>query len=202
MATKRRLEHANGKQTKTKRRKLNNSKLESDDDEEEDEDGHLLTSKLDKEIQSGLYALRTKDPLIYDREHSFIKNNHNNSKADTKYQWVKQFDDEEQDTFLQQFFSNQLWRCKDEKLLTSIGVHRGYEGTQHNLDEINLSEDDQTIDKQNDFEREWQKKNALESEKEINAQIQKQKHNENSIKAVNKNDNEHKQIQAFLEESD
>merc|ERR1712154_372445 len=101
------------------------------------------------------------------------------------YPWVKQLNDTEQDTFLKQFFSEQLWKCKDDKTLSSIPVHRGYHGSEHNLDAVDLNEDDRDVDKQNDFERDWQKKNSLEFEKEINTQINKQNNNKSLINHQN-----------------
>eukprot|EP01084_Bolivina_argentea_P217827 369778_1 len=187
----------------SKRRKISDK---SDEEQEvEDDDGCLLTSELDYDIQTGLHALRNNNPLIYDSNYNFIENNEKKEMTtdtnDNKYPWVKQLDDNEQDRFLQTFFSKQLWKCKDEndKILTSIPVHRGYKGFKHNLDDIDLSDDDINVDKQNDFERQWQQKNALQFEKETIEQNNKLL---NDHQNKNKDEHETCKLLAFLEDSD
>eukprot|EP01083_Nonionella_stella_P007870 22642_1 len=173
-----------------KKRKLSKSEQEINESEE-DEDGYLLTSELDYDMQSAVQALRHDDPSVYDPKHSFV--GHTTQIDDTNtdsYPWVKQLDDKQDDSFLQTFFAQQLWKCKDENVLSSMETHRGYKGREHNLDDTALSEDDRDVDKQNDFEREWQKKQSLEFEKEINQQMDKQKH---ACAALNNHQN-HKTI--------
>merc|ERR1712083_185604 len=48
----------------------------------------------------------------------------------------------EQNSFLKTFFSQTLWRCKDQNdaNLESVGVYRGFEGTEHDLDALGLSD--------------------------------------------------------------
>ena len=80
-----------------------------EDSQNEDDDGYLLTSKLYRDIQTGLHALQTNNPLIYDRKHSFI--DYHNYQHDinqlidisSNSNSSKQSDDKKQDEFLQQF---------------------------------------------------------------------------------------------------
>lgn len=54
-----------------------------------------------------------------------------------------------------------------------------------------MSDDDKNIDKQNDFERNWQKKNSLQFEKEIHEQINMKQH-QTSYKQTDKQQTEKK----------
>lgn len=81
------------------------TQTQEEQEQEEDDNGCLLTKQLDYDIQTGLHAIRNDDPLIYNRDHSFI----NSTKSDqiakqnnNKYPWVKQLENDEQDTFLKQ----------------------------------------------------------------------------------------------------
>ena len=40
-------------------------------------------------------------------------------------------------------------------MLSNIEIYRGFKRIKHNLDDIDLSDNDQDILKQNNFEREW-----------------------------------------------
>ena len=120
------------KQPPKKKRKLTTTVQQEQAQEIEDNDGSLLSNELDYQIQTGLYALRNQDPLIYDRDHSFIKSviddnddndgndgnddsandNEKKQSGNNKYPWVKQLDDPEEDKFLQQLIKLNIWIWK------------------------------------------------------------------------------------------
>jgi len=221
----------NGMSPPTKKPKLSTRKHEGGDEGKEgEEDDDLWTAEIDYDMQTALHALRTKHPLIYDQRHNFIHDQlqdaastsvkaekavHRGSSS-SSYPWVQQLHDNQEDDFLQKFFSQQLWKCTDKRKLSRIEVHRNYKGTQHNLDDVDLSDDDRQLDEQNDFEREWQQQNATVFEQEINEQLRRQQHNqtqtqtptetqtesETETQHTSTNNNLDASVLAFLEESD
>ena len=56
-----------------------------------------------------------------------------------------------------------------------MGVHRGYEGVEHELDDIDLSDDDREMQRQNEFERKMQQKVQEDAERENKEQLDIQK---------------------------
>ena len=73
------------------------------------------------------------------------------------------------------FFEKQFYRIKDENVLieneNEIPVYRDYSGIEHNLDDVDLSEDDQRILDCNDFERQFQQKQNEMTQKLLDDQI-------------------------------
>lgn len=63
-----------------------------------------------------------------------------------------------------------------------MGVHRGYEGIDHDLDAGDLSDDDLEIQKQNQFEHEMQQKIHEQATQEYQEQLKRQEKMINDLK--------------------
>lgn len=100
----------------------------------------MLDDTLDYQIQSAIYALRNKDPNIYDENYYFIKPNESkNDKNDINDKWVNQTNNKNDENFLKQFFKNKLWKLDDKDNLSNLESYRGYSGLQWCMIFDNLS---------------------------------------------------------------